>query len=274
MHTPRLAQDTRDNIAAGGGGSTRRRPRIAAGHLPCTAFVFYSSSGSAVAAPQTAARAPPGSPPRGPIVPPVRHGPQLLRSAGCGENDAVRAEPGRPGSGGFVAADPDGPRSASERTPMILRAKRPQRRGTAIVETAVCMTLLIPLLIGLWEVGRLVEMQQLLSNAAREGGRQASTGLMNAAGVKQYVVDYLTLATNAQSKALDVTTADVTVTNLTSGKDPTAADQLDRINVTVTVPISRSGIRWILLNQITSVTQLVGTADWFSMRDSPLTINQ
>src|SRR5438045_3880819 len=52
-----------------------------------------------------------------------------------------------------------------------------QRAGVAVVETAV---LLLPIFIftlfGVWEVGRLLQTHQIVSNAAREGARQASTG--------------------------------------------------------------------------------------------------
>jgi Flp pilus assembly protein TadG len=150
---------------------------------------------------------------------------------------------------------------------MILQTRRPQpRRGTAIVEVTVVFTLLIPLLIGLWEVGRMIEVQQVLSNAAREGGRQAAAGLINTANIQQYVVNYLNQA------GIPASTSNVTVTNLTSGLDPTAANQLDHFNVTINIPFN--SVRWVLLNQITNVTQLTGTADWYSMRDIPVTINQ
>ena len=62
---------------------------------------------------------------------------------------------------------------------MMIRAANRQRNASACVECAVCLLFLVPLLIGLWEVGRLVEVEQFLNNAVREGGRQASTGMKN-----------------------------------------------------------------------------------------------
>src|SRR5947209_6013610 len=67
----------------------------------------------------------------------------------------------------------------------------PSRRGTAAVELAVCLPFLMILLVGVWEVGRMVEVKQLMCNAVREGGRQAATGTQTTAQVKQYVVNYL-----------------------------------------------------------------------------------
>ncbi len=50
-----------------------------------------------------------------------------------------------------------------------------RRRGAAAVEMAVVTAaLLVPTIIGLWEVGRLVYVMQVVSHAAREGARLAA----------------------------------------------------------------------------------------------------
>lgn len=145
---------------------------------------------------------------------------------------------------------------------------RSKRRGTAAVELAVCLPLLLTLIMGAWEVGRLVEVKQLLCNAVREGGRQAATGTQTTAQVQQYVVNYLT--TNGMS---GVTTSMVTFQDLTNSAvtSPTAAGQMDRLRVSVTVPYT--AFRWSPLPQLTSDTSLSASADWFSMMDSPITVN-
>ncbi len=52
-----------------------------------------------------------------------------------------------------------------------------RRCGAAAVEMAVVMNLvLVPLMLGVWEVGRLVHVQQVVVNATREGARLASQG--------------------------------------------------------------------------------------------------
>src|SRR5438105_13470314 len=79
-------------------------------------------------------------------------------------------------------------RSTSQRK---LPAPRPTRRGTASVEFAACLLVLLPLLLGLWEVGRLVEVQQLVAHSAREGGRAAAAGQKTVAQIKQDVADHL-----------------------------------------------------------------------------------
>lgn len=56
----------------------------------------------------------------------------------------------------------------------MTRLRNP-RRGVAAVETAVVLTfILVPLLIGIWEMGRVVQVQQIVANAAREGARLAA----------------------------------------------------------------------------------------------------
>ena len=142
------------------------------------------------------------------------------------------------------------------------------RRGTAAVELAVCMPLLFVLIVGAWEVGRLVEVKQLMCNAAREGGRQASTGTSTTAQVQQYVVNYLN--TNGLS---GVPTSAVTFQDLTNSSvtDPTQASQMDRLRVSVT--LNYSSFRWSMLAQITNTTSLTASVDWFSMRDTPIAVN-
>jgi len=146
------------------------------------------------------------------------------------------------------------------------------------VEFAVCLTLLIPLLVGVWEVGRLVEVQQLLANAAREGGRAAAAGKKTPTQIQQEVVTYLANAGLMVDKSgiwrpvaqSDVT---ITITNLTSSTrpDPSTANQLDHFQVQVTIPFN--SVRWVILNQITTVTQLTAAADWYSMKDTPISVN-
>lgn len=149
---------------------------------------------------------------------------------------------------------------------MIFRTQETRRSGSACVEFAVILTFLMPLLLGVWEVGRLVQVEQFLNNAAREGGRQASTGTQTTAQVQQVVVNYLTV------NGIACTASNVTVTNLTSStrNDPSTAQQLDQLQVTITIPFN--SVRWIILNQITSVQNLSATSVFYSMADVPLTV--
>ena len=71
------------------------------------------------------------------------------------------------------------------------RANIRRRRGVAAVEAAVLLPLALMLMLGTWEVGRMVEVSQILNNAAREGGRSASTGQYTNSQVQQTVLNYL-----------------------------------------------------------------------------------
>jgi Flp pilus assembly protein TadG len=143
-----------------------------------------------------------------------------------------------------------------------------RRRAAAAVELAVLLpTVLVPLILGIWEMGRVVEVQQVLDNAVREGGRQVSTGKQSNSQVQQVVLQYLADA------GLNNNGAVVTVTNVTSGLDATQANQLDRFTVTVSLPYGDIG--WTSLGVILSPSAtLNASTNWYSMRDIPLTISQ
>src|SRR5262249_55419428 len=100
-----------------------------------------------------------------------------------------------------------------------------------------------------------------------EGGRQAASGQLTTAQVQQTVLNYLADA------GINTTGTTVTLTNLTGGSrsDPTTATQLDRLEVTVTLPFKN--VQWTLVNQIIHVTNLTATVDWLSERDYPLTVS-
>src|SRR5689334_319906 len=103
---------------------------------------------------------------------------------------------------------PHSPRSAPR--------NRSHRRGVALVELAVILPLLMLFLVGVWEVGRTVQVQQIMTMAVREGGRQASLGNKTTSEVQNAVVTYL----NVQG-ITGVSAANVTVTNLTDpSRDP------------------------------------------------------
>jgi hypothetical protein len=154
------------------------------------------------------------------------------------------------------------------------------------------------LLAGLWEVGRMTEVEQVLWNSAREAARDASLGQDNLLGVANNLVTYLqsaeptafgqghttsmiapviTLPANTTGYTCWDTTANrelftVTFTDYThtSVKDPTGMSQLDRYALGVQVPYSNVG--WSPLAQITGMSRLTATVNWVSMVDSPFSI--
>jgi len=145
------------------------------------------------------------------------------------------------------------------------------RPGVATVEFAVVLPLLVILLLGIWEVGRLVQVSQVLQNAAREAARQASTGTVSMPEIKGNVQSYITSAEPRISSfsGFDVTFADLTRPVVT---DPVNAIQLDHYTITVTLPFDN--IRWSATKMfVPSGTKVQATVDWYSMRDLPVTVS-
>lgn len=76
------------------------------------------------------------------------------------------------------------------------------RRGIAIAEFAMIMTfILVPMMAGVWDIARFVDINQILTRAAREGVVQASRNQDPSQSVKDYI----------QAAGLDPTKLTVTV---------------------------------------------------------------
>ena len=172
------------------------------------------------------------------------------------------------------------------------------RNGAASVEFAICLPLMLLILTGLWEVGRITEVQQVVWNSAREAARDASLGQDNLQTVASNLTSYLqaaepnafgqghstsliapvvTLPANttgytcwdstANRELFTITFTDITNPNVT---DPTGMSQLDRYEIGIQVPYA--SIAWSPLAQITGMNRLYATLDWVSLVDSPFQI--
>ena len=69
--------------------------------------------------------------------------------------------------------------------------ERERERGSAMVEAAICIPLLLVLMVGIFEVGRAYETWQVLTNAAREGARMAVTPTNDPATTTGLVREYM-----------------------------------------------------------------------------------
>ena len=113
----------------------------------------------------------------------------------------------------------------------LYRLCRRNRRGAAVVEFAMVAPLLFLLIFGLIEFGRVVMVQQVLTNGAREGARVGVLDDSTKTDVQNTVNTYLSAAM--------ITGATVTVT-----PDPLSnAGYGDAVTVTVSIPFNK--VSWL-----------------------------
>lgn len=160
-----------------------------------------------------------------------------------------------------------------------IQRKLENRRGSVAVEAAFCLPLLLTLTIGMWQISKMVQLSQILTNAAREGARYAATGNLNgtnitAALVQQSVRDYLTAA-GFPSAA--VSGASIQITNLSSHTwtDPCNAQPMDPFQVTVTIPQGAAfdSLQLSALRIPGVPQQLAASVTWYSLVDSQINVN-
>lgn len=113
----------------------------------------------------------------------------------------------------------------------LCRKCRTSRRGAAVVEFAVVAPVFITLVFGMIEYGRMVMVQQLITNAAREGARVGVLDGATTAAVQTSVGTYLTNSS--------VNGATVTV----SPSPPSSAGYGEPVTVTVSIPFA--SVSWI-----------------------------
>jgi Flp pilus assembly protein TadG len=118
------------------------------------------------------------------------------------------------------------------------RRKRQKRKGAALVEFALIAPLFFTLILGIVEVGRMLMVQQLLVNAAREGARASVMPGETDAQVT-------TVVSNAMSAA--------GVSGYTETLSPTeASGPSSGTTMTLTITVPASTVSWL------------GTGTWFS----------
>jgi Flp pilus assembly protein TadG len=120
---------------------------------------------------------------------------------------------------------------AADKLERPCRLFRRKRRAAAAVEFAIVAPVFFLLVFGLIEYGRMVMVQQIITNASREGARTAVLDGATTAGVQAAVTNYLTSGS--------ISGATVTV----NPNPPTTAQYGDPVTVTVSVPFSQ--VSWL-----------------------------
>lgn len=113
------------------------------------------------------------------------------------------------------------------------RLFRRYRRAAAAVEFAVVAPLFFLLVLGMIEYGRMVMVQQVITNASREGARMAVLDGSDTDEVMVVVNDYLA------SGSINATSATVTV----SPDPPSNAEFGDPVTVAVSIPFTE--VSWL-----------------------------
>lgn len=172
---------------------------------------------------------------------------------------------------------------------MRLRRSPTRRRGVAAVELAfVTMLFIVPMLIGVWEIGRLIQVQQIVSNSAREGARLAGQAYtVNATGsplqikintgtpsVKSQVYQYLVGAGLTNLSYSDVEVEFQFIEPTSAGLMPTEpylGDKNQAFTVKVTIPWEK--VRWVNLG-ILNPKFVTFTVTWRMLIDDKFTVNE
>ncbi len=115
--------------------------------------------------------------------------------------------------------------------PQVCRLQRAARRGASAVEFAIVAPIFFMVVLGIIEFGRMAMVQQMLTNAAREGCRIAVLDGATTASVRTKVNQYLTSGR--------ITGATITVTP----NPPSTATFNQSVTVAVSIPFNR--VSWL-----------------------------
>lgn len=113
------------------------------------------------------------------------------------------------------------------------RLFRINRRGASAVEFAVVAPVFLLLVLGMVEYGRMVMVQQVITNATREGARAAALDGATNDSVTDVVVEF------GQQASITINPSDVTVTP----SDPGNAAFGEPVEVEVSLPFSQ--VSWL-----------------------------
>lgn len=164
-----------------------------------------------------------------------------------------------------------------------------RRRGVAAVEFAVVLPLLLLMLVGIWELGRIIHVQIILNTAARDGARLAAqssvvspngaytqihfnTGTPSIEGAirANLMAAGITDLTNLVVELEFVESAPGGATPGSTTADPYTGAKNQRFRVRVSIPYE--DVRWTTLSLVNPNT-LTAEVYWQCLIDDPFTVN-
>ena len=127
------------------------------------------------------------------------------------------------------------------KSPSLTANRKQKRRGAALVEMALVLPIFCMIVFGIVEFGRAFMIGQLVTNAAREGVRQAVTGDYTNAQVTADIKSFLLASGKIQGTDLAIT---FTVTPAAgnpavAGNEVSKCTSKDLITIKVAVPFSK-----------------------------------
>jgi len=169
---------------------------------------------------------------------------------------------------------------------VYIRPDRQHRsRGAAVIELAVVLPLMLTILVGIWEIGRLIQIQQMMHCATRDAARLAaqafvvntngeSTKIGYATGspnLDATIRSYLYIAGIRNQTGLKTSFAFVNADGtLDSTREPWQGRKNERFRVTIALPYDN--VRWTSLGLVDPKTVTV-SLDWQMLVDDPFTLD-
>lgn len=125
---------------------------------------------------------------------------------------------------------------AGDKLEKACRRCRRNRQGAAAVEFAIVAPIFFMMIFGMIEFGRVIMVEQVMTNASREGARVAVVDGSTSAGTKTVVSNYLSSA--------GISGATILVQNSSgTNVEPSTVGYGETITVKVTVPFS--SVSWL-----------------------------
>jgi len=172
----------------------------------------------------------------------------------------------------------------------VTQGRASRRRGAAAVEMAVVMMWVLgPMMVGIWEIGRAVQVQQIVTGAAREGARLAAQGrTISENGSPTAIQAAIDPATNTSQQAnvkaavyqslvgaglSNLRYEDVDVQfRFTSGSGTNPSEGVKVQPLEVVVRVNFAQVRWVNLG-IVNPSVIEYRVSWRMLVDDPFTVN-